>query len=119
MAHRGGHACFLLQSRSVLGFAAEILAQQLERDETIQERVTHLIHRPHPANAKRPRKIRQRSGLSFQKTGHSFVSIVFWPGNSRAIRARGFSNWSALDSFGLTVQRRGRVILFAAVMKSN
>ena len=77
MAHGGGDARFLLQSRSVLGFAAEILAQQLERDETIQERVTRLIHRAHPANAKR-----LQHHEMIERSFHPNLLAAFWAGDS-------------------------------------
>ena len=52
MVYGGGYACLLLQSRGVVAFAAKIPAQQLQRHEAIQKRVTRLINRPHAANAK-------------------------------------------------------------------
>ncbi|GEM_PF-3613212 len=52
MVYGGGDACLLLQSRSVVVFAAEIPAQQFQRHQAVQQRVTRLIHRAHTANAK-------------------------------------------------------------------
>jgi hypothetical protein len=51
MVYGGGHACLLLQSRGVIAFAAKIPAQQLQRHEAIQQRITRLINCAHAANA--------------------------------------------------------------------
>ena len=52
MVDGGSHACLLLQSRGVVAFAAKIPAQQFQRHEAIQQRITRLKNRTHAANTK-------------------------------------------------------------------
>src|SRR4030095_9503778 len=78
MDYGSSDACFLLQPRSVLGFAAEIPAQQLQRNKTIKNRVTRLIHRAHAAHAKR---LQQNEMIKCPF--HPNLLAAFWAGDSR------------------------------------
>lgn len=53
MIDRGGDACFVLQTRSVIDFAAEIVAQQFQRDLAIEQRIARFVNRAHAADAER------------------------------------------------------------------
>src|SRR4029450_3111650 len=53
MVHGGGNTWLFSQSGSVFLIADEIFAQQFQRHEAVQERVTRLINRAHSTKAKR------------------------------------------------------------------
>jgi hypothetical protein len=97
MVYGGGYACLLLQSRGVVAFAAKIPAQQLQRHEAIQQRVTRLINRAHAANAKslHQNKMIERPFcarfLTAIRTGHTRQRLRVGRINRRA------AGWACLD----------------------
>ena len=53
VVYRGSNACLLLQARVVVLLAAEIFAQQFQRNKPIQKRVTRFVNGAHAANTQR------------------------------------------------------------------